>query len=251
MPTVKFALHQLRLMFHHSEFHHADYAGEEHKVSPRITLAGSACRWLPVPDRWCPRSHSAVRSHGLLPLTFLPHYDTPSRQRPVAMRRETHAQSIVVGLSSLFYTIPAYACTRGTSWHIHTFGTLLYLVVALASMAADGGFASKPWTSGENVLFQGRVQVLDRWTATMGLLYIWGLNAWPLVPMTTSLTAISCLLASLAILRKARQVPVANTWQWVYWQSLWHLVSALATVAFLPECGGLYCLFWSRECRHP
>jgi len=167
------------------------------------------------------------------------------------MRKKTRMQSLVVGLSSLLYFLPVRTSLRSDAWWIHTVGSILYSIIALASTLADGGFADPPWTTGSHhyAVLSGRLQILDRWTATAGLVYIISMSVWPLVSIQETFVHGVITFAVLFFLHRARHTHVDDTWQWVFWQSLWHLASSVAIASLLPGCGGLYCVLQPAACK--
>jgi hypothetical protein len=134
-------------------------------------------------------------------------------------REKNLAQKIVVSISSLFYLAPCFASSEQGD----TFGVVIWVLVTLMSALADGG-----WVEGMPIL-----QLIDKWTATTGGLYIIVPKLWPYAHAMVTVQMLLGALISVFWLVQARRTQ--DTWLWVFYQSMWHAVSGL-TVAKACYC---------------
>eukprot|EP00808_Paulinella_micropora_P001641 g37530.t1 len=148
-------------------------------------------------------------------------------------RQKSRTQSLAVALSAFFYTIPCVAFARCDSpafgtWHMLV--ALSFCCVVLTSLVADGSLVLTSLVADGSLVRGRQMQLLDRWCAsTAGVLAF--VTPFLEYPCWTLLV----LLVTILPLTRARATPHSDTWSWVRWQSLWHLVSALTCAYFGPE----------------
>lgn len=139
---------------------------------------------------------------------------SPRKKQVHAARAKSIAQKILVTLSSLCYLIPSYAYAK-TGDEV---GKWLFVVVAIFSGLADGS-----WFEGCPIL-----KFIDKWTATSGGIYAALPKLWPFAAFKVFLQFLVGMSFSISWLMLARRTPINKTWEWVMWQSVWHLVSGCA-----------------------
>eukprot|EP01062_Namystynia_karyoxenos_P028433 TRINITY_DN21544_c0_g1_i1.p2 TRINITY_DN21544_c0_g1~~TRINITY_DN21544_c0_g1_i1.p2 ORF type:complete len:221 (+),score=51.85 TRINITY_DN21544_c0_g1_i1:82-663(+) len=135
-------------------------------------------------------------------------------------RREadkTGRHRLLVGLSSLLYLLPSVAY-----WHCgDRTGAALFALVAACSAAADGEWSARLFSV-------SAARRADKWTASSGGLYVFASTAALGDPLLLPV-ALAMGVAAACCLVSARGSPSVG--EWVLWQSLWHLTSALSIVA--------------------
>mmetsp|Transcript_15843 Transcript_15843/g.23880 ORF Transcript_15843/g.23880 Transcript_15843/m.23880 type:complete len:204 (+) Transcript_15843:91-702(+) len=142
--------------------------------------------------------------------------------------KKTFEQKIAMSLSCWFYLIPCITYFLLSD----PFGGYLYLNVTVWSTLADGSWAPKE--------IHFRIQVIDKWSATLAGAYTLLTLLMSRLGLLTSLCAIFVTAFALFFLKLSREIgaeakkPNASSkqvWKWVLAHSMWHLTSSIA-VAF-------------------
>ena len=136
------------------------------------------------------------------------------------MHIKTPLQRVIVSASSAAYLSPCY---HYYATHDHA-GAILFGVITIMSIIADGGWLM------ENDPIMRR---MDRCTATIGGIYAAIPKLWPYVHPNVTLHFMLCSFICLTFLNIARRT--SNMWNWVAWQTIWHISSASMVV------NGVYC----------
>ena len=86
-------------------------------------------------------------------------------------------------------------------------------------MVADAGLLNGPVTLPLS-------RLCDRVVATTGALYAVTPKLWPAARLSVAFMYTAAFLMSFSLILRARAVPARSTWEWVWWQSAWHVVGA-------------------------
>ena len=146
------------------------------------------------------------------------------REHKLRERQKTPAQRVVIAISSLFYLLPALAF-----WHTgDPIGSYLFGAVTLFSVVADASVCCDPQ-------HRATSRTIDRTCAMLGGCYAVFPKIWPVGTLVVTMQFVAACFACVSLLQIARSTPWHDTWRWVGWQSLWHVVSAMAVAR------GCYC----------